>query len=595
MTRGEKLTIWLTVSVILSLSGWAKAAEPNDWMVVALTDNTYDDKNPQVSGSSVVWEGAVDKKDTEILLYDGVNTFQLTDNTFLDDYAGVSGSNVIWWSSYQIMLDDGVSVRQISDSALSNDSAQIHGSNVVWEGYNGNYEIYLYNIDTNETTQLTDNTGGDYSPYLSDSYVVWYGYDGDYEIYLYDIATGVTTKVTDNSYEDRDARVSDEYVVWLGRASGNYDVFMYEIATGVTTQLTSSYYDEWGCRVDGSNMVWYGLDGWDYEIYLYKAETDETLVLSDNTTDDYGPEISGPRVVWYGSDGKDYEIYMYDMEADQMYQLSNNTYNDYMAQISGRNVAWHGQSGRDWEVYYAGAKADIEVSFLSHDFGELDVGTSAAVSLNISNVGSFPLTITDVALVGSEDFNTPEMELPLVLKGGMSVDVTLTYTPSAAGDVNGVLEILSDDEDEGLIEVQMTGTGLEQASGPEEQMDELLEFFNAAVDDGTLTGTGYGRIAKIRLRVFQYMLLRADYLMDKGCTRAGCRMLREAYVRVDGFWWPRDYVKGEASGELATRIQELMVNLNCEDYKGWPYYKYHHKMMKHNKNKCMGQPYKCHR
>jgi beta propeller repeat protein len=599
MSRGEKLKIRLAVSVILSVTGWANAAgEPNDWMVVQLTDNTYHDRYPRVSGTNVVWQGKVDNKDTEIFLYDGAQVIQLTDNTSAEDYPDVSGSNVVWWCNEHVFLYDGVSIRQLSDSSITHNSpAQICGSNVVWDGVDGgDYDIYLYNIDANQTTQLTNNDLGEWSPYASDSHVVWYGFDGeDYEIYLYDIATGETVQITNNSSEDIDPQVDGSYVVWMGREVGEYDVYLYDMETGQTTQLTDTFYGEFDCRISGSYVVWYGLDGWDFEIYLYKIESDELLKLTDNEKDDFSPEISGSGVVWYGSDGTNWEIYMYDIETDEIFELTDNTTTDYFPDISSKSVAWYGYGGMDFDIFFAGPVADIDASFLAHDFGEVEVGLSEAVGLTISNTGSFPLTINDVAFQEGSSIDisvTYEVEMPFVLRGGRSFDVTITYTPSAAEAVSAVLEIDSDDADEASIAVELSGMGfVQESSGPAEQMKQILAFFDQAVEEGKLRGNGRGWSAGMRLRLFRFMLLKANYFIEKEMFRASCWQLNYAYKRADGRRWPRDLVVGEATEELAGQIKELMVSLECECSCGWP--KCCHKYgMRHG---CMWWPCKSHK
>ncbi len=601
MSGVTNLKIWLTALIILcsaaSLAGGA--GEPNDWLFLQLTDNTYDDRYPEVSGSSVVWQGWVDDQDSEVLLYDGIATSQLTDDTYEDDYPDVSGSNVVWRSQDQVFLYDGTSVIQLSNNG-NNYPARISGSNVVWESFDGSdYEIYLYNTDTDQMTQVTDNTISDYDPYVSESYVVWYGFDGsDYEIYMYEIETGQITQITNNSYEDRDACVSDSYVVWRGKKSGNFDVFLYSIETSVTTQLTDTMFNDFNCRVFGSNVVWYGLNTTSYyfDIYLYKPESDELLNITDNSHDDFAPEVSDSSVTWYGHDGSDYEIYIYDIESGQTYQLSDNTNGDYEPKISGRNVVWYGSDGSDMEIFFAGPVGDIEVSFNSYDFGDVDLGASDTVNLTISNVESGSLTVTDIALQvgGSNDFAVAcAAALPVVLQGGQSLDVAITFTPSTAETVYATLEILSDDLDEDLIEVALSGTGLETASGPAEQMEQILAFFDKAVEDGTLRGNGRRWIAAMRLRMFRFMLIRAGYLIDKEMYRASCWQLRYTYRRTDGMRWPRDLVVGESAPELASMLKELMVGLECEYYCGWPRcYRYG---MRHG---CMWRPcesHKCHK
>jgi hypothetical protein len=583
MTGTKLIKIWLAVSLVILLSAASRAGaiEPDDWLFLRLTDNAYNDRYPVISGSSVVWQGWVDGQDPEIFLYDGLVTTRLTDNADYEDEHDISGSNVVWWNDDKILMFDGAQVVQLADDGAY--SVRVNGSHVVWDAYDGtDYEIYLHNLDSNETLQLTDNAYSEWAPHASESYVVWYGYDGgDFEIYLYDIEAGLTTQITTNSYEDRDAYVSDSHVVWLGRANNNYDVFLYEIETGLTTRLTDTMFDEGDCRVSGSNAVWYGMNSnWYFDIYLYKAASGELLNLSDSDYDDYGPEISGSSVVWYGYDGGDYEIFLYDIESDQLFQLSDNTNQDYDPDVSGRNVTWYTYEGSDYEVYFTGPYGDIDVSLLDYDFGQVDLGASDTTTLSVSNLQGAPITVSDIALQtddGDAFAVSYDGALPIVLRAGRSVDVTITFTPTLAELASAALVIQSDDVDEASIEVQLSGTGVENVTDPAEKMEQILAFFDKAVEEGTLYGTGrHRRAAAMRLKTFRFMLLRADRLINRGYYWTASWHLRNACRFSDGKPWPMDLVAGEATGELTLLIEDLTADLKeCES---WPFYKHHRHM-----------------
>ncbi|MHC4445016.1 MAG: TolB family protein, partial [Planctomycetota bacterium] len=116
--------------------------------------------------------------DSEIFLYDGTSTTQLTNNSYGDYFPQVSGSNVVWQgydgNDYEIFLYDGTSTTQLTNNSYQDIDPQVSGSNVVWSGgYPYDSEIFLY--DGTSTTQLTNNSYGDYFPQVSGSNVVWQG------------------------------------------------------------------------------------------------------------------------------------------------------------------------------------------------------------------------------------------------------------------------------------------------------------------------------------------------------------------------------------------------------------------------------------
>lgn len=105
-----------------------------------------------------------------------------------------------------------------------------------------------------------------------------------------------------------------------------------------------------------------------------------------------------------------------------------------------------------------------------------------------------------------------------------------------------------------------------QLFGPMAIEDEIVtfkEFFNEAVDNGDLVGSGPGRSANGRLKAFENMLANAFYLIENGDYRSACRQLLDAYNKTDGIPRPPDFVSGVAATELAKRIQYLMASLGC--------------------------------
>ena len=104
-------------------------------------------------------------------------------------------------------------------------------SYVGWTGWNySGKDVYVYNLETEVTTQLTDNAYYDYSPRISGSQIVWVRefYDDaedTKEIMLFD-GTAIT-QLTDNDFQDRSPRISNGVVVWYGPGySDDTEIFL---------------------------------------------------------------------------------------------------------------------------------------------------------------------------------------------------------------------------------------------------------------------------------------------------------------------------------------------------------------------------------
>lgn len=91
----------------------------------------------------------------------------------------------------------------------------------------------------------------------------------------------------------------------------------------------------------------------------------------------------------------------------------------------------------------------------------------------------------------------------------------------------------------------------------------LLDFFDAAVDEGTLVGSGPSKSAANRLNALRNMLATAATRADDGDIAGACDQLLDAYLRTDGQSPPSDFVAGAAAGDLAAQIAAARASLGC--------------------------------
>jgi hypothetical protein len=165
----------------------------------------------------------------------------------------------------------------------------------------------------------------------------------------------------------------------------------------------------------------------------------------------------------------------------------------------------------------------------------------------------------------SSDFSiTSPPTLPAVIVPEGSVDIEITFTPSAEDTFCATLEITSDDYDESLVEVSLTGVGVVTELPPIEQIEQILAFFDSSVADGTLEGVGAGKSAEDRLRALRNMPVATNALIAAGYYDDACQQLVDVLKKCDGQLPPPDFVTGEAREELVEMIIELMEDLGCE-------------------------------
>ncbi|MCK5068285.1 MAG: choice-of-anchor D domain-containing protein [Bacteroidales bacterium] len=205
----------------------------------------------------------------------------------------------------------------------------------------------------------------------------------------------------------------------------------------------------------------------------------------------------------------------------------------------------------------------LEVSPSSCNFGDVEVGTSISTIITITNIDPFPVSIDHIEMIGSGDFSaTSSISLPLILEFGETVDIIVVFTPSAEGEFSADLVIQNGEQ----YFVVLFGTGV-SSQPPPISIQDILSFYDASVEAGTLYGVGPNNSARInKLKVFRKMLVETGYLLDEGNYEGACDKLNNADKRCDDYRIPPDFVQGPALAELSTLIAEFMGVLGCAQF-----------------------------
>jgi hypothetical protein len=143
-----------------------------------------------------------------------------------------------------------------------------------------------------------------------------------------------------------------------------------------------------------------------------------------------------------------------------------------------------------------------------------------------------------------------------MLAPSASADVEIAFSPTDGSASVGTLEIASDDADEPLVQVSLSGQGV----AIDDELMEILEFF----DEADLQST-----AGNRDRAMRQLLESAGDFIDRGDIDQACQTLAGALLRVDGIEPPDappvpDFVEGEDAAALAAEIEALREVLGCD-------------------------------
>jgi beta propeller repeat protein len=244
---------------------------------IFLRDSTRGVK-PQISGNNVVWEDN-DGGDWEIYLYNGNASLRLTDNDFDDENPQIWGNNIVWQGDGEIYFYNGFNIVRLTSNAINDENPQISGNNAVWEG---NGEIYFYNGI--RTIRLTTNAINDTNPQISGNNVVW---QGNGEIYYYN---GIRTiRLTNNNFDDQSPQISGKNIVWQGYDGTDYEIYSYN---GIrTVQLTNNNFNDERPQISGQNITWQGDDGNDSEIYLATPQPPSISISNALATEGFNRAI----------------------------------------------------------------------------------------------------------------------------------------------------------------------------------------------------------------------------------------------------------------------------------------------------------------
>ncbi|MGA1871847.1 MAG: hypothetical protein ACMUJM_25275 [bacterium] len=327
-----------------------------------LSDNTYDDINPQINArGDVVWEGnegsdwkiflykyseaavkklrdkrkrakdirinsqgmvswtGFDGKDWEIFLYNGKEVIQLSNNEYNDKNPQINEQGqLVWLGDNRLFFYDGIAITQLADHIEShdhfqiNDQGQVIWSMSVYEGkcvQKGKHKgaiiskehKFLYDGKTIKSDSITTlSCSSETSFHFNDlGHVVW-AKGGDPFLFKGDhiIRLRNNNLIEDNFSACKPQINSQGYVVW----SGDGEIFLYDGKR--VMQITNNQYHDKSPKInDYGEIVWCGYDGGDWEIFLYNGK--RIFQLTDNSQDDLDPQINNQgNLTWTLKDSK---------------------------------------------------------------------------------------------------------------------------------------------------------------------------------------------------------------------------------------------------------------------------------------------------
>ena len=86
---------------------------------------------------------------------------------------------------------------------------------------------------------MIDFPGNQENPSIYENLLVWQDNQGgnSYDIFMYDLNTGDLTQITDEDFNQYNPEIYGNYIVYQDNRNGNEDIYMYDIFNKKETRL----------------------------------------------------------------------------------------------------------------------------------------------------------------------------------------------------------------------------------------------------------------------------------------------------------------------------------------------------------------------
>lgn len=219
---------------------------------------------------------------------------------------------------------------------------------VVVKVVDDGHDREIYYSDGENEVRVTNNEYDDLLPVYDDGLIAWQGMVDNrmWQIFVYDLGTKVTTQLTFASYPSEYPKTSGGRVVWEMPKGVGSDIFLFDGLDVV--RLTSSDEIDELPEIDGEDVIWRKYDGEDMEIMAYDVSSGVKSQLTNDGVDNLEAKVFNGEVFYVQFDGNDNEVYGMKIASGAVRQITNNKVNDAGLEIEKGVLKW--KSKRDGDV-----------------------------------------------------------------------------------------------------------------------------------------------------------------------------------------------------------------------------------------------------
>lgn len=287
-----------------------------------------------------------------------------------------------------VIIEEEEPELELDEISISTNSAEqmhprIHGNTIVFsDARNGEYDVYKYDLETEEESQVTSDSSRQWLPDVYENVIVWTDFrNGEPDIYS---SFGQVT--SDESTQDRPV-IYNNWIVYQDNRNGNYDIYLYngtenQITTDSGEQMHPAIYNKSIVYVDNRNenwdiYLWNGTEHrittnsanqrWasiykDYivyqddrngnsDIYLYELSKSKETRITSNSANQTQPDVYEDTIVYQDDRDGNWDIYMYNITSGDETKITSNNYDQQWAKIYNNTIVYQDNRNGNWDIY----------------------------------------------------------------------------------------------------------------------------------------------------------------------------------------------------------------------------------------------------